>query len=75
MLQGTVKWFDNQRGFGFITQKDNSDVFVHYSEINGTGHKTLNEGDVVNYEIGEGKKGPAAVNVTAVTSMPSYIQN
>ncbi len=75
MLQGKVKWFDDQRGYGFITQEDGTDIFVHHTEINGTGHKTLTKGDSVNYEIGEGKKGPAAVGVTAISSMPSYIQN
>ncbi len=74
-MKGTVKWFDDQRGYGFITQEDGSDIFIHHSEISGTGHKTLTKGDSVNYEIGEGKKGPAAVGVTAVSAMPSYIQN
>ncbi len=74
-MKGTVKWFDDQRGYGFITQEDGTDIFVHHSEINGTGHKSLTKDDIVNYEIGQGKKGPAAVGVTAVSSMPSYIQN
>ncbi len=74
-MKGTVKWFDDQRGYGFITKEDGSDIFIHHSEINGTGHKSLTKDDVVNYEIGEGKKGPAATNVTIVSAMPSYIQN
>ena len=64
MLKGTVKWFNESKGFGFIEQDEGKDVFVHYSAINGTGFKTLNEGDKVQFEIVDGPKGPAAANVT-----------
>ena len=63
MAQGTVKWFNDQKGYGFIEQDNGEDVFVHYSEITGGGFKSLSEGDRVVFEIGEGKKGPAAQNV------------
>jgi cold shock protein len=62
-MQGTVKWFNESKGFGFIEREGGKDVFVHYSAINGTGFKTLNEGDKVSFEIVEGPKGPAASNV------------
>ncbi len=65
MPQGTVKWFDAKKGYGFITQDGGgSDLFVHHKEINGEGYKSLDEGQSVEYEIGEGPKGPCAVNVT-----------
>ncbi len=63
MLQGTVKWFNESKGFGFIEQEDGKDVFVHYSAIQGSGFKTLNEGDKVEFEVVDGPKGPAAANV------------
>ncbi|MBV5317335.1 MAG: cold-shock protein [Desulfobulbaceae bacterium] len=63
MLKGTVKWFNESKGFGFIEQEAGKDVFVHYSAIGGSGFKTLNEGDKVQYEIVDGPKGPAAANV------------
>jgi CspA family cold shock protein len=63
MLQGTVKWFNEAKGFGFIEQEDGKDVFVHYSAIQGSGFKTLNEGDKVEFEVVDGPKGPAAANV------------
>ncbi len=67
MAEGTVKWFSEQKGYGFIEQDDGDDggdIFVHHSDINMPGFKTLNEGDQVSFEIGEGTKGPAAKNVT-----------
>ena len=64
MAEGTVKWFSEQKGYGFIEQEDGPDVFVHHSDINMEGFKNLAEGDRVSFEIGEGQKGPAAKNVT-----------
>ena len=66
MAKGTVKWFSEQKGFGFIEQEDGPDVFVHHSAINSTGFKTLNEGDQVTFDIEQGQKGPAAANVTVL---------
>ena len=66
MANGTVKWFNDQKGFGFIEQEDGADVFVHHSAINAAGFKTLNEGDRVTFDIEQGQKGPAAANVTVV---------
>ena len=66
MANGTVKWFNEQKGYGFIKQENGQDIFVHYSAINGSGFKTLKEGDQVSFEVETGKKGPAAVNVTVV---------
>jgi CspA family cold shock protein len=66
MANGTVKWFNEQKGFGFIEQEGGSDVFVHHSAINGNGFKTLREGDRVTFDIEQGKKGPAAANVTVI---------
>ena len=66
MANGIVKWFNDRKGFGFIEQEDGQDVFVHHSSINATGFKSLNEGDRVTFEVENGQKGPAAVNVTVV---------
>jgi CspA family cold shock protein len=66
MTNGTVKWFNDQKGFGFIEQEDGPDVFVHHSAINATGFKTLNEGDQVSFDIEQGQKGLAAANVTVM---------
>jgi len=66
MPSGTVKWFDDRKGYGFIQQDDGPDIFVHFSGITGAGFKFLNEGDRVEFEITEGQKGLAAVNVTVV---------
>ncbi len=66
MANGTVKWFSDKKGFGFIEQEDGPDVFVHHSAINSEGFRTLNEGDQVTFDIEEGQKGPAAANVTVV---------
>ena len=63
MANGTVKWFNDSKGYGFIEREEGGDVFVHYSAISGTGFKTLNEGDRVSFDVEEGQKGPAAANV------------
>ena len=66
MATGTIKWFNESKGFGFISQDDGgADVFVHFSAIQGTGFKTLNEGQPVSYEVENGPKGPQATSVTA----------
>lgn len=66
MAEGTVKWFNDQKGYGFIEQEDGPDVFVHFSGIGGNGFKSLEEGARVTFEIEQGQKGPAAVNVTVI---------
>ncbi|MFP4475411.1 MAG: cold-shock protein [Desulfatibacillaceae bacterium] len=63
MAEGTVKWFNDSKGFGFIEQDNGPDVFVHHTAITGNGFKTLDEGERVTFEVVEGNKGPAASNV------------
>lgn len=64
MEEGTVKWFNPEKGFGFISREGKPDVFVHFKSINTEGYKTLNKGDKVQFEIEQGPKGPQAANVT-----------
>jgi CspA family cold shock protein len=66
MPRGVCKWFNNKKGFGFISQDDGNDVFVHYTGIQGEGFRTLNEGDQVEFEIEDSDKGPRAVSVKVV---------
>jgi len=63
-MKGTVKWFNNAKGYGFIGRESGADVFVHYSAITAEGYKSLQEGDQVEFEIAQGPKGPQAANVT-----------
>jgi CspA family cold shock protein len=64
MAQGTVKWFNAEKGFGFISRDDGDDVFVHHTAIVGEGYRRLDEGQKVSFDVTEGKKGPQAANVT-----------
>ena len=66
MVNGKVKWFNGEKGFGFITAEDGTDVFVHFSQIQKDGYKTLEEGEKVEFSIAEGPKGPQAENVTSL---------
>ena len=66
MAKGKVKWFSNQKGYGFISTEEGKDVFVHHSAIQGEGYKTLEEGQEVEFEVQQGSKGEQAVNVTKV---------
>lgn len=65
-VRGTVKWFNGEKGYGFISQESGPDLFVHYSEIQGNGYRTLNEGDKVEFEITDGRKGKQASAVVVV---------
>ncbi|MBQ7561193.1 MAG: cold-shock protein [Synergistaceae bacterium] len=67
MAQGTVKWFNESKGYGFITADEGKDVFVHFSAIQGEGFKTLNEGQKVSFDIVNGEKGPQAANVVKLS--------
>src|SRR3990172_6976569 len=67
MAQGKVKWFDSKKGFGFIEQDEGADLFVHFSELKDEGFKTLNEGDVVEYNVTQGPKGESATDVKVVS--------
>jgi CspA family cold shock protein len=66
LAKGVVKWFSDQKGYGFIEQENGEDLFVHFSSIMGDGFRTLAEGDEVTFDVGEGQKGPAAQNVVKV---------
>ena len=63
-MKGTVKWFNNAKGFGFITREDGGDLFVHFNSIVGEGYRTLKQGETVEFEIEDTEKGPQAINVT-----------
>ena len=66
MIEGTVKWFNESKGFGFLSQEGGADVFVHHSEIRADGYRTLDEGQKVQFEVVDSPKGPRAANVTPV---------
>ena len=66
LISGTVKWFNDSKGFGFIEREGGPDVFVHYRAINGTGRRSLRDGQAVTFEVTEGAKGPQALNVTGL---------
>jgi CspA family cold shock protein len=70
LAQGTVKWFNTEKGYGFITQNEGGDVFVHYSAIEGAGFRSLNEGEQVEFEVVPGPKGPQATSVRKVSIAP-----
>ncbi len=65
-MTGTVKWFNSEKGYGFITTDEGNDIFVHFSAIQSEGFKTLNEGDKVEFEVTEGDRGPQATNVVTL---------
>lgn len=69
MNKGTVKWFNNQKGYGFITDEEGKDVFVHFSGLNMEGFKSLEEGASVEFEVTDGAKGPQATNVTVIKQL------
>ncbi|WP_192929850.1 cold-shock protein [Alkaliphilus serpentinus] len=66
MMNGTVKWFNSEKGFGFITGEDGNDVFAHFSQISKDGYKTLEEGQKVSFKVVQGPKGPQAENITII---------
>lgn len=70
-MVGTVKWFNNSKGFGFIGRDDGADVFVHFTAVVGDGYKSLQEGERVEFEIVQGPKGPQAANVTKASAEPA----
>ena len=65
-MTGTVKWFNGEKGFGFITGEDGKDVFAHFSQIKSEGYKSLEEGQKVSFDVGQGQKGPQAENIIAI---------
>jgi len=65
-MQGTVKWFNGEKGYGFITTEEGNDVFAHFSQINKDGYKTLEEGEKVSFDVAEGAKGPQAENIETI---------
>jgi cold shock protein len=65
-MTGTVKWFNAEKGYGFITGEDGKDVFAHFSQIKSSGYKSLQEGQKVSFEVGQGQKGPQAENIEAL---------
>lgn len=74
MASGTVKWFSNEKGYGFIARDDGGgDLFVHFSAIQADGYRSLNEGDEVTFDVGEGAKGPQAQNVVVIRSADSRV--
>ncbi len=76
MAEGTVKWFQENKGYGFLTQENGEDLFVHFSEIDAEGFKTLKEGDTVTFDVGEGAKGkgPCAKNVKLIQALPKFLE-
>ncbi|HUK55726.1 MAG TPA: cold-shock protein [Nitrospiria bacterium] len=68
MAKGTVKWFNASKGYGFLSQEDGKDVFVHFSAIQGDGYKSLDEGEAVEFEVTQGPKGPQASNVVRLSA-------
>ena len=66
-MQSRVKWFDNVKGYGFIESPDGKDIFVHYKQITGDGYRTLKEGQMVEFELSQGEKGPLAIDVKAIS--------
>jgi CspA family cold shock protein len=65
-MNGTVKWFNAEKGFGFITAEDGKDIFAHFSQIKTDGYKTLEEGQKVSFDVAQGQKGPQAENITVI---------